>query len=349
MQRRSFLALVSAAAVTTLAAGCSTGPADGSEGGGSTGAAGSSSAAAGAFPVTIKHALGTTTIKQAPKRVATLGWSDSDVALALGTVPVAATAIDWGGNKNRSTDWFDKKLKELGGTQPIRYSDKDGAPVDEVNKARPDLIIATNSGLTKDEYAKLSKIAPVVAYPGAPYGTSWQQSTQMIGKALGKESEAANVISSTEGQIKTAVAKYPQLKGKTVAWPWFTPTDLSKFGVYTPLDNRPRVLEEFGMKTAPVVTKLAGKTQSFSVDISAEKASTLAADVVVFDIEKPGQDAQLKAHPLLGKIPALKTGAYFANADQPATLTMSSPTPLSIPVALQKFLPPLAQAASKAK
>ncbi|WP_050671018.1 ABC transporter substrate-binding protein [Luteipulveratus halotolerans] len=351
MQRRSFLALVSAAAVTTLAAGCSTGPANGEEEGGATGsAAGSTSAAAGAFPVTIKHAFGTTTIKEQPKRVATLGWSDADIALALGTVPVAATAIDWGGNKNRSTDWFDTKLKELGGKQPIRYSDKDGTPIDEVNKARPDLILATNSGLTKDEYTKLTKLGvPVIAYPGAPYGTSWQQSTRMIGKALGKESEATNVISSTEGQIKTAVAKYPQIKGKTVAWPWFTPTDLSKFGVYTPLDNRPRLLEEFGFKTAPVVTKLAGKTQSFSVDISAEKANTLAADVVVFDIEKAGQDAQLKAHPLLGKIPALKTGAYFANADQPATLTMSSPTPLSIPVGLKTFLPKLAQAADKAK
>ncbi|MDF8265910.1 ABC transporter substrate-binding protein [Luteipulveratus flavus] len=349
MHRRSYLTLLSAAAVTALAAGCSTGPTGSEESAAPAAASSAANADAGAYPVTIKHALGTTTVKGTPKRIATVGWSDADVALSLGVVPVAATAIDWGGNKNRSTDWFDKKLAQLGGQQPVRYSDADGAPIDEVNKARPDLILATNSGLTKDEYAKLSRIAPVVAYPGAPYGTSWQQSVDLIGKAVGRANEAKAVTASTESSIKNAVAKYPQLKGKTAAWIWFTPTDLSKFGAYTPLDNRPRMLESFGLKTAPAVTKAAGTTNSFSVDISAEKASTVDADVAIFDEEKPGQDATIRKNPLLGKMPALASGAYFANADQPATLTMSSPTPLSIPVGLQTFLPKLAEAASKAK
>ncbi|AKU15225.1 iron-siderophore ABC transporter substrate-binding protein [Luteipulveratus mongoliensis] len=349
MQRRSFIALLSAAAATTLAAGCSTGPADKEESQAPAAASSSAGAAPASYPVTIKHALGTTTIKSAPQRVATLGWSDADTALSLGVVPVGATAIDWGGNKNRSTSWFDSKLASLGGKQPVRYSDADGAPIADINKVQPDLILATNSGLTKDEYAKLSKIAPVIAYPGAPYGTSWQTSLQMIGKAVGKTAEAKTVETSTTKTITDAVAKYPALKGKTAAWIWFTPTDLTKFGAYTPLDNRPRLLNEFGLKTAPVITKMAGKTSQFSVDISAEKANTVDADVVIFDIEKPGQDAQVKANPLLGKIPALKTGAYFANPDQPATLTMSSPTPLSLPVGMKTFLPKLAEAAAKAK
>ena len=38
---------------------------------------------ADAFPVTIEHALGKTTIEEEPKRVATLGWSDQDHAVAL--------------------------------------------------------------------------------------------------------------------------------------------------------------------------------------------------------------------------------------------------------------------------
>ena len=33
--------------------------------------------------------------------------------------------------------------------------------------------VGVNSGLTKEEYDKLSKIAPTVAYPKVAWGTSW--------------------------------------------------------------------------------------------------------------------------------------------------------------------------------
>ena len=65
--------------------GCSTGSSDDVAG---EPAATRSSAEPGAFPVTIDHALGRTTVEQEPTRVVTLGWSDQDVALALGVVPV---------------------------------------------------------------------------------------------------------------------------------------------------------------------------------------------------------------------------------------------------------------------
>ena len=49
--------------------------------------------------MTIDHAYGSTTIEEEPQRVATLGWSDQDHALALGVVPVGATKLTWGGNE----------------------------------------------------------------------------------------------------------------------------------------------------------------------------------------------------------------------------------------------------------
>ena len=115
---------------------------------------------ADAFPVTIEHAFGETTIEAEPTRVATLGWTDHDHALALGVVPVGATKITWGGNEAGSTDWFDAAVEEAGAEAPVRYDDADGAPIDEVAELAPDLILATNSGITEAEYAKLSKIAP---------------------------------------------------------------------------------------------------------------------------------------------------------------------------------------------
>src|SRR5690606_41626252 len=126
----------------------------------------------GAFPVTIEHAFGETTIEEEPKRVATLGWTDHDHALALGVVPVGATKLTWGGNEEGSTDWFDAALADIDGAKaPTRYADADGAPVAEIAALDPDLILATNSGITEEEYDKLSEIADVVVYPEAPWVT----------------------------------------------------------------------------------------------------------------------------------------------------------------------------------
>ncbi|HJE11775.1 MAG TPA: iron-siderophore ABC transporter substrate-binding protein, partial [Corynebacterium glutamicum] len=39
------------------------------------------------FPVSIEHEFGTTTIDDVPERIVTLGVTDADIVLALGTVP----------------------------------------------------------------------------------------------------------------------------------------------------------------------------------------------------------------------------------------------------------------------
>ena len=46
-------------------------------------------AEAGAYPVTIKHALGEVTLDQEPQRIAVIGWTTPDIVVALGRVPVA--------------------------------------------------------------------------------------------------------------------------------------------------------------------------------------------------------------------------------------------------------------------
>ena len=100
-------------AVSLLAAGltaCSTGSTDAAEVADPTA---TTTAEPDAFPVTIEHALGETTIESEPTRVATLGWTDPDSAVALGVVPVGATKITWGGNEAGSTEWFDAAVEEL--------------------------------------------------------------------------------------------------------------------------------------------------------------------------------------------------------------------------------------------
>ncbi|NMG32797.1 iron-siderophore ABC transporter substrate-binding protein, partial [Aromatoleum evansii] len=95
INRRGFFAIAAAGATSALAA-CSTGSSSDKASSATSGSAGSAGSGAG-FPVTIKHALGTAKLEKAPTKVVTAGWSDADILLALGVVPVAAPAITWGG------------------------------------------------------------------------------------------------------------------------------------------------------------------------------------------------------------------------------------------------------------
>lgn len=338
---------VLAAAALTLSA-CSTGPAS------STSDASTSSSSSAQFPVTIKHVFGETTIEKQPTRVATVSWVNDDVAIALGVVPVGLPKNEWGGNEQGSTPWKDAALKDLGAgfgsdKAPVQYSEADGINFTEIAKLTPDVILAAYSGLTEEDYKKLSEIAPVVAHPELAYGTSWQDSTSIIGKALGKDADATKLIDDTEATIKEKVAKYPQIAGKSFIYGNLEPASAEGVNVYTANDNRPRFLSEIGMKLASVVEENSKGSKEFFVPWSAEKANELESDIFVTWVPDAATTETIKADPLLGQIPAIKNGALVADADNTLTLSISASSPLSLPWSLDTFLPQLATAADAVK
>ncbi|UZX05015.1 iron-siderophore ABC transporter substrate-binding protein [Arthrobacter sp. CDRTa11] len=337
-------AVLAAAALTMTA--CSTGPAS------SATDAGTSSASSSQFPVTIKHVYGETTIKEQPKRVATVSWVNDDVSIALGVVPVGLPKNEWGGNDQGSTPWKDAALEKLGAgfgsdKAPVQYSETDGINFTEIAKLTPDVILAAYSGLTEEDYKKLNEIAPVVAHPELAYGTSWQDSTSIIGKALGKDAEAAKLIADTESTIKDKVAKFPQIAGKTFIYGNLEPASADGVNVYTANDNRPRFLSEIGMKLASVVEDNSKGSKEFFLPWSAEKANELDSDIFVTWVPDAATTDTIKSDPLLGQIPAIKKGGLVADSDNTLTLSISASSPLSLPWSLDTFLPQLASAADK--
>lgn len=339
------------AAVLALSA-CTTGPAATStpDATPATAASPGEAAVVDAFPVTVSHALGEAVIAAEPTRVATIGWTDHETLVSLGVVPVGAVKITWGGNAEGSTDWFDEAVAELGGEPPTRYDDSAGAPIEEIVALEPDLILATNSGLTPEEYDTLSKVAPVVAYPEAPWSTSWQDSLELVGQAVGRSDRAAEVEAETSALLEDAGAEFPEITGTSAAWLWFAAADYSKFGVYSATDARPRFLDAVGFETPAIVTELSDAAPGqFSVDVSAERAAEFDADVIVFYVDDSVKLEDLQAAPLIQDLPALRSGAFVASGDPQLALPLSSPTPLSIPIAVEKFLPLLAEAAAKAQ
>lgn len=298
---------------------------------------------ADAFPVTITHAFGETTITEEPLRVATLGWTDHDHALALGVVPVGATKITWGGNDAGSTDWFDAALEEAGAEAPVRYDDADGTPIDEVAELAPDLILATNSGITEADYKKLSKFAPVVAYPEFPWTTPWQTSLEMVGQALGRSDLATEIATETQATIDSAKEEFPDLQGASLIYSYLTPADLSTIGIYAPADPRVSILRDFGMVDAEAVAG-AIKEGEFYGSVSAENASELDSDVVITWVEKPEDVQTIVDDKLLGQIPAITSGNFYAEPDKQIVMANTNPTPLSIPNIIEVTLPKIVEA-----
>jgi iron complex transport system substrate-binding protein len=337
MKRLRHLALASSLSALVLA-GCATGSTDSTDDAAST-----TQADGSAFPVTIEHAFGSTTIEEQPKRVATLGWSDQDHAVALGVIPVGATKLTWGGNAAGSSDWFDAAVEEAGGKAPVRYDDADGAPIEEIAKLSPDLILATNSGITEEDYAKLNKIAKVVTYPKAPWTTPWQTSLETVGKALGRSDRAEEIGAETQQLIDEAKEENADIVGKSLIFGYLATTDLSTIGIYAPEDPRVSFMHDLGLKDAPSVAKSI-KPGEFYGTVSAERAADLDSDVFLTWSESPGDLKTFADHDLVGKVPAIASGHAYAEEDKAVALAVTNPTPLSIPVVLDRFLPEVVKA-----
>jgi iron complex transport system substrate-binding protein len=350
LSRRSTLLALGASATAGLLSACSTGP---SSGGSS--ASSPQGPASGQFPVTIKHAFGQTVITSQPRRVATVSWVNADVVLALGVVPVGMAEDSFGQNANKSLPWKDAALERLGaamGTDkaPAQYSETDGLNFAAIAKTTPDIIIGAYSGMTKEDYAKLSKIAPTIAYPDTAWGTSWQDSLTIIGKSLGKTAEAEKLLQEKTALLAKVAADHPEFRGKTFIFGNLTPGKADGIAAYTSSDNRARFMEQIGFTLAPVVVAAEKKNaQSFSVDFSAENASTLTSDILLTWVADATAADAVKKDQLLSQIPAVKNNAAVFDSNNTNTIALSAFSVLSVDYALEKYVPMIAEAVKNVK
>ena len=157
--------------------------------------AGSVSGSDSAFPVTIEHKYGSTTIEQQPQRVVTVGLTDQDALIALGTVPVATT-FWFGEHDGNIFPWAQQSLGDAEVPEVLGTEQE----FEQVAGLRPDLILAIYAGISRKDYDLYSEIAPVVAAPAGfvDYGTPWQQATTVIGQAVGQEAEAERLVADVE-------------------------------------------------------------------------------------------------------------------------------------------------------
>ncbi|WJL95468.1 iron-siderophore ABC transporter substrate-binding protein [Microbacterium sp. ET2] len=341
MTRTRMAAALSAGLVVTLSlAGCA----------GSAATDGTSDAATsadGAFPVTITHAFGETTITDQPERIATVAWGNHEVPLALGIVPVGMSKATWGDDDGDGVlPWVEDELSELGAETPVLFDETDGIDFEAVADTQPDVILAAYSGLTQEDYDTLSKIAPVVAYPEVAWGTSYEEMIELNSAALGRETEGAALIEDLHAQVDEALAAHPDLADAKVLFSYLDPADLSQVGFYTALDTRPGFLASLGMPLPTTVEEMSADTEEFYLSVSAEEADRFDdVDVFVTYGDADGAlIAQLQADPLLSQIPAIANGQIAVLENSTPLAASANPSPLSIGWGIEEYFSLLSEA-----
>lgn len=341
---RRLTALAATAAVTTGLAACAT---DSGSSTNASDAAGSDTAET----ITINHALGTTEIKGTPKRVATVAWMNHEVPLALGVMPVGMSKATWGDEDGDGMmPWVKDKVAELGGDTPVLFDETDALPFEQIANTKPDVILASYSGITKEDYEQLSKIAPTVAYPEQAWGTNMEQMIELNSKAIGKEKEGKKLLEDLNKQVKDAFDAHPEFKDKKVMMSGFAGDDKpNMIGFYTSHDSRAGFLERAGFGVPDIVKKTSDKEKGFWAEISAENPDEFSDvdAIVAYGTGDKAKDEEilkgLQADPLRGRIPAIRDGhvVFLGNG---TLASGANPSPLSIPYNLKEYFDAIAQA-----
>ncbi|MGH3366891.1 MAG: iron-siderophore ABC transporter substrate-binding protein [Nocardioidaceae bacterium] len=294
------------------------------------------SSASGSFPVSIEHKFGTTEISQEPQRVLSLGYQEHDVIFAFGVTPIAARY--WFGDE--SDVIFPWAEDEAGGADPEILNMSDGINFEKIAALQPDLILGVYSGMTERDYELLSQIAPTVAQTGEyiDYGTPWDVQTLTVGRALGREDRARELVAAVETRFEALRREHPEFSERSVVVA--TPPADGPFGTFASEDPRARFFTSLGFQVPARIDELAG--DSFYATISPERADLLDADLLVWDQLSylPGGRAAIEANPLVQQLGATQEGrVIYLDGDLEYAFAFN--TVLSLPFLLDGIEPML--------
>lgn len=297
-------------------------------------AAPAATAEPGAFPVTIEHRFGETTIDAAPTRVVTVGLKEQDDLLALGIVPVAAS--EWlGMDTGVVGPWAQGALGGAGAPQ-VLDSLTDGIPVEAVAALEPDLILGLYSGMTEQEYGQLSQIAPVVAAPGeyVDYGIPWDVQARIVGRAVGQPQRMEGVVAAARDALAQAAADNPEFAGKTA----LAASTYEGVWLYGPQDPRSRLLTELGFTLPDGLGEVVPEGE-FGGALSLERQAFLDTDALLWYVETPEEVLGREGYTALG-VHTQGRDVFFAPDDELYD-PFSFLTALSLPYLLERLAPRL--------
>ncbi|WP_067535706.1 ABC transporter substrate-binding protein [Nocardia crassostreae] len=318
--RRGFLAATAGLAL----GGCASGPA-------------ADTAAGGDFDVTVDGKLGPAVLNRLPQRVIALSFGqDADAAVALGVVPIAMAR----GSSTPSgiQPWVEPLL---GGAHPELLRLSESVPLEQVAALEPDLFLAVGDHHLESYHDTLGKMAPVLSYVTGPNLDQWPETTRRVGRVLGREDRAAQVISETERKIAEART------GAALGDRTFTFSSVGGGQVFTkndPADVLAVSLAQYGIRLSPAVTSLPATGTKGIAGVSLERLDLLDADLVLVSYQTAAQRQTFEAEPLFAGLSAVRRGSYVA-LDQAEAQALAFPSALAAAYTAEHTVPKLAAAA----
>lgn len=290
----------------------------------------------GVFPYTLSHAFGSSTFDDAPERIAVVTDVDLDIALALGIEPVIYPGYELGAWQEEAFAERDLELDS--------YDPADGIDFEAIAASKPDAILATSGWSLDEDYAKLSAIAPVIAYTSEDGldAMSWADRTELAGCALGMSDEATAAIDGVGDAFAAAAQAHPEFAGKSITYAVIHPDQIT-YSSYVGSDVS--FFTDLGFTLPETAAEFTGD----NAGLSKENIDKLEADVLVigfpFGDEGLLTRGELESDPLFQSLEVVRRGAYGVIGDDVAS-PIAYPSPLGLPWALDGVVPVLAAAAA---
>lgn len=302
------------------------------------------------YPITLETPWGTTELTDRPQRIAAITSSQDDLEIlgALEVSPVIST---------------DRPLNAwLEGRLPVdietTYSTGDNQfPVEEIAKAKPDLIIALGADLS-DHYERLSSIAPVLAASDQAEGgqraaNDWESNVRLVGEALDLQDAAEGVLEEEKASFDEFRTEYPEFEGLTVS---YIVDYGDEVGIqYHSSEGSPAATTLEGMGFA--ASNPNAEDLSYREVVSREMLSSVDADVIIYSGQIGEDPADILDDPLFQKLSAAENDqvvlienlndSFIIDGEEyegnlPWALARSGP--LSSPWAAEKLAPAISAA-----
>lgn len=274
----------------------------------------------------VEHRFGTTTIDETPKRVIAGDSQWVDVLLALDIPTVGHTTDAYVG---KTFPWQDGLAEDS-----VNFGALSSWPIDDVIDLEPDLILGTWTIPNEATYESLEAIAPTIGPLTDRAVDRWEDMARLAGQIFDKEDEAQALIDSVDERIDGIAERLPGLEGKTFVLANYVEGD-SLVIVADPEDGANSLFARLGLQ---LPDEIAGKAEEGEgrMNVSLERVDLLDADLVLV-FSMTGDPSDLPGY---DDLPAVKAG-HALQMDYTSVVGLNTPSPLSLPYALDKIEPVL--------
>ncbi|WP_274308031.1 ABC transporter substrate-binding protein [Solibacillus daqui] len=228
---------------------------------------------------TVQQAMGTTEVKDTPKRVVVLTNEGTEAILALGIKPVGAVQ-SWTGDP-----WYDHIKDDMEGVEVVGTESE--VNIEKIASLKPDLIIGNKLRQEKD-YEKLSKIAPTVF--SETLRGDWKENFKLYAKAVNLEAKGEEVLKAYDDKVQSVKGKLGDKTNQEVSFVRFM---ADKSRIYYTDSFSGVIFDSLGFKRVPAQAELFkdnAKLGNLAVEVGKEVIPKMDGDVIFYFTYMPKDD-----------------------------------------------------------